>query len=242
MNILVLSATASAINYILTLAEDPHITLHLTDCNPNSPGLHAPGIVPHLIPPASQRESYRQTLDQIIATDEIDLLIPTSDYDISAVVELLQDGWNPPVRMFRPPVNSLRILSDKATLAKTMRSYLPDHIPASFSLDQLHEPLLFPLVVKPRNQSGGKGVSIVHDRESLFNQVALLRERIGDGILVQEYIEGSTHVVVMVYDHEGRVAAALPLVSHLTFFTWGGGRLCGRDHGRRPGAPSFASG
>ncbi|MBF0340007.1 MAG: ATP-grasp domain-containing protein [Magnetococcales bacterium] len=227
MNILVLSATASAINYIRTLTGDPEIILHLTDCNPTCPGLYAAGVVPHLVPRASQKDAYLQALDRIIAKEKIDLLIPTSDYDMAAVMELLHSGWNPPVKLFRPPRESFAILSDKRNLAKTMQSWLPDHIPQSFSLEEIDNLRTFPLVVKPRNQSGGHGVSIVRDRESLLLAVDKLRESIGDALLVQEYIDGSTHVVVMVYDAEGRQVVALPLASHLTFFTWGGGGCAG---------------
>ena len=46
-NVLVLSGTASAINYIKSFAGDPDIRLHVTDADPYCPGLYAPSVTPH---------------------------------------------------------------------------------------------------------------------------------------------------------------------------------------------------
>ena len=50
--VLVLSGTASAINYINSLAHEPGLRLHISDVDPYCPGLYAPGIVPHRLPAA----------------------------------------------------------------------------------------------------------------------------------------------------------------------------------------------
>ena len=51
-NVLVLSGTASAINFINSFAGDPEVRLHITDANPYCPGLYAAGIVAHQLPRA----------------------------------------------------------------------------------------------------------------------------------------------------------------------------------------------
>src|SRR5262245_15113372 len=94
--LLVLSANASAINYIQSLGTDPSVDLHVTDSDRFSPGLYASSVTPHVLPPARDTERYRAAVDRIIKEEGIDALIPTSDYDVEAVVAYLHNGWQPP--------------------------------------------------------------------------------------------------------------------------------------------------
>jgi len=232
MNVLVLSSTAAAINYIRALAPDPAIRLHVTDSNPHSAGLYLPGVRPIVVPPARDHMAYRTALDRIIAKRSIEVLIPTSDYDVAAVMDYLEDGWQPPVALFRPTFSAFKILSHKRRLMERMIVDFPCNTPRTWGSRAEIGPadLRFPLVVKPANESGGKGVAVVEDAVGLDDQVGKIRRWFGDDYVIQEFIPGRTYIVSMVYDHDGSLVVGAAMRSHLTTFTWGGagrsGELC----------------
>jgi predicted ATP-grasp superfamily ATP-dependent carboligase len=226
-NVLILSGTASAINYIKSFAGDPDIRLHVTDSDAYCPGLYAPTVTPHWLPRARDTIRYRQAIDCLLAEQAIDVLIPTSDYDVEGVVHYLHDGWTPSVAMFRPSFESHHVLGHKGRLMAQLSERLPANVPRTWSEPERCRDLTFPLVVKPTAESGGKGVTIVHARADLPAAVARIRELYGEQLVAQEFIPGRTYVSTMVYGQDGRLAIGVGMRSHLTFFTWGGGGCAG---------------
>src|SRR6185437_14938302 len=131
-NVLVLSGTASAINYINSFAGDAAIRLHVTDSDPYCPGLYAASVTAHHLPRARDTDAYRIALDRIIVDHAIDVLIPTSDYDVGAVVDYLHDGWTPQVALFRPALEAHRRLADKRQLTSHLASVRARRVPRSW--------------------------------------------------------------------------------------------------------------
>jgi predicted ATP-grasp superfamily ATP-dependent carboligase len=225
-NVLVLSASASAINVIHALRSRPDIRLFVTDASPYASGLYIEGVTPLLVPRARDLENYRTALERILREHAIDVLLPTSDRDTEGIVELLERGWDPDVRLFRPPYAAFRILSNKQRLMEFLRD-TPARIPRTF---RAGEQVSYPAVVKPQTEGGTKGVHIVRDEAQLQAAVAALRRSYGNDYVVQEYIPGGTgsiHMVLMLYEPAGRLLRAVPMRSSLTFMTWGGGGNAG---------------
>jgi hypothetical protein len=227
INVMVLSGTASAINYIKSFSGDPEIRLHVTDSDPYCPGLYAPGVTPHVVPRARDTSRYRVALDRLTAECSIDVLIPTSDYDVEAVVEYLHDGWMPKPLLFRPAHGACRLLGHKGRLMARVAEHLPAVTSRTRSSVEETDDLLFPVVVKPTAESGGRGISIVRERNDLPAAVARVRALFEDRFVIQEFIPGRTYVATLVYNNEGKLAIAVAMRSHRTFFTWGGGGCAG---------------
>lgn len=227
-NLLVLSATAAAINFIHALRDVPGLRLFVTDSNRFAPGLYWPWVTPIVIPRARDRAPYRDALDRAIADHRIDVLIPTSDYDVEGVVALLDGGWNPPVRMFKPTQRQFDNLGHKAQLMEVMSRALPRHVPRTWRTP-LPPPgdLPFPLVAKPIGLSGGRGVAIVQRPDQLAGVVEKLEREHGDNFVLQEFVPGGTCVLTMIYDVDGRQVVSVSMRSTLTIFTWGGGGFAG---------------
>jgi predicted ATP-grasp superfamily ATP-dependent carboligase len=226
INVLVLSASASAINVIASLSRSPDLRLFVTDSSPFACGLYRAGVVPLLVPRARDLESYRTALDRIVQRCAIDLIVPTSDRDIEGIVELLHRGWNPRAKVFRPPYCAYRVLSNKARLAERVStSDVP--VPGVYSSPDTVE---FPAVVKPVTEGGTRGVRIVHTRAQLASAIEQVRHAYGAEYVLQEYIPGGTgsvHVVTLLYDHTGQLIGAVAMRSSVTFMTWGGGGNAG---------------
>jgi predicted ATP-grasp superfamily ATP-dependent carboligase len=226
-NVLVLSGTASAINYINSLAGDADIRLHVTDADPYCPGLYAAGVTPHVVPRARDTARYRAALDGLLAEENIDVLIPTSDYDVEGVIEYVRDGWVPKVAMFRPSYAAFHVLGHKGRLMARLAGRMPAVVPKTWTEPDTARDLAFPVVVKPTGESGGKGVTVVLHRDDLPSAVARVRALYGDDFVVQQFIPGRTYVVTMIYEQQGQLAIGVAMRSHQTFFTWGGGGCAG---------------
>jgi carbamoyl-phosphate synthase large subunit len=226
-NILILSGTASAINYINSLVHDSDVRLHVTDSNAYCPGLYFPGVIPHWMPRARDTQRYRAELDRLLADHAIDVLIPTSDYDAEGVMHYLREGWAPMVAMFRPSYDAFHVLSDKGRLMARVRERMPAVVPLTCADEQAAQELAMPVVVKPIGESGGKGVSIVRQRGDLAAAVQRVQGLFGNRFVIQQFIPGRTYVATMVYDQEGRLVCGVGMRSHRTFFTWGGGGCAG---------------
>jgi predicted ATP-grasp superfamily ATP-dependent carboligase len=224
---MVLSGTASAINYIKSFAGDPDIGLHVTDADPYCPGLYAPSVTPHWLPRARDTGAYRTALDRLLIENQIDVLIPTSDYDVEGVVRYLESGWKSKVAMFRPSYNAFNVLSHKGHLMGHLAKHLPSVVPLTWTDDAKPDDLTFPVVLKPSGESGGKGVTIVRRRDDLAASIARIRALYANRFVLQQFIPGRTYVATMVYDKMGGLAIGVAMRSHLTFFTWGGGGCAG---------------
>jgi predicted ATP-grasp superfamily ATP-dependent carboligase len=232
MRVLVLSAAASAINVIYALKSDPAVRLFAADMSRFAPGLYVDGVTPVLIPGARNRRRYRAALDAAIVQHAIDVLIPSSDRDVEAVVALLHEGWNPPVQMFRPPFAAQQILAHKDRLMARLSRTMPGIVPRTLGPGEVARAveLGFPLVAKPVDEGGSKGVAIVNTQAALEVELRRLRARFGEAFVLQEFIPGrvgSTYLVLMLYDQEGRLRSATTMQSHLTYLTWGGGGNAG---------------
>lgn len=226
-NVLVLSATASAINYINSYQGRPDICLHLTDSNRYSPGLYAPNVTAHVLPRARDTAAYRSALQSIIERERIDVLIPTSDYDIEAIVHFLHEGWSPDVALFRPELKAFQTLSHKAELMDCIGRIMPEVVPKTASNPDDIGRFSFPVVIKPASESGGKGVTIVEEAGNFAPALARIRALYNDRFLIQEFVPGRTYVCTLVYDQNGNLSVAAAMRSTLTFFTWGGGGCAG---------------
>ena len=226
MNVLVLSATASAINVLLSLKDMPDIKLFVTDADPYAAGLYYTFVTPMVIPRARDLEEYRKALEHILTEHKIDILFPSSDHDMEGVMELISHGWEPNVKMFRPDYKIYRTLSDKLALniELSKNGFL---VPKFFSSN---ESLQFPVVVKPTREGGGKGIYIVDNEQECSLKLAEIRTRFGDSYIIQEYIPGgvgSIYMVVLIYGQDGKIYGESVTQSHRTFYTWGASGTAG---------------
>lgn len=226
LKVLILSATASAINVIKSLQNDTDLRLFVSDISRYASGLYQSGVTPLVVPSARALDKYRAALDDIITKNRIDIIIPTSDRDVESVVTLIHKGWNPSVAMFRPALQAQQLLSNKLALARHVRGH---GLPAPATWESLDE-ATFPAVIKPLREGGGKGVFIAHDRRSAEEAVRRCTEGFGRDYAIQEYVPGgigSTYVSLMLYDQHGVLVANDVMRSSLTYFTWGGGGNAG---------------
>lgn len=221
MNVLVLSAEASAINYIRSLRNRPDVKLFVTDCSRYASGLYEENVTAYVIPRARDLNKYQRAIDQIIENERIDILIPTSDYDMEGTMELIHRGWSPPVARFNPDYHVYRILSHKKEVMETLER-MGFRVPKTYhSVDEIK----FPAVIKPSREAGGKGVYVAANSQDLEKYRAVVDRHYGQDFVIQEYVPGETgsiHVALMLYGNDGQIYGEIVSRSSLTFMTWGG--------------------
>ena len=226
LNILILSSTASAINYKNSLADNKEYRLFFSDASKFAAGLYDERITPVLVPLARDKENYRKALEKIITENKIDMLIPTSDHDMEGVAALLKDGWNPSVKMFKFNTEDFFLYTHKKMLAEKIKELGFN----SIRVFSEKEEVTFPVVIKPTREGGSKGVWIVDNEKDYNEKLTLVKKQFGNDIIIQEYIPGETgsiFVVLLLFGQDKKLYGEVVTQSSLTFMTWGGGGNAG---------------
>ncbi|MBO3697274.1 ATP-grasp domain-containing protein [Roseivirga sp. E12] len=224
--ILILSGTASAVNYKRALGSITDVTLFVTDSSSYAAVLYEPDVTPFVVPLARNIDEYRKALDFIIRKHSIDVLIPTSDHDMEGVMQLLKNGWDPPVSMFKPDFDAYHKLTHKGDLIRSLNK-LEMKLPKLYnSLDEVH----FPIVLKPPREGGSKGVWILNDQDRLIKKYQEVTRVYGEDVVLQEYIPGgagSIYLALLLFDQKGGLRGEVTSRSTSTFMSWGGGGVSG---------------
>jgi len=226
MNVLILSATASAINYRNSLRDREDLTLYFTDISPMASGFYDDKIQPLIIPRSRDFYNYQAALDRIIREKKIDLLIPTSDHDMEGIAHLKKQGWQPNVKWFTFDPDLLNLYTHKYKVIERLQDL-------NFTVPRLYKneaEYTFPLVIKPTREGGSKGVYIIENPNDLATRKAEITGLYGDDIVIQEFVPGDTgsiFVCLLLYGNDGQVYGEAVSYSTLTFMTWGGGGNAG---------------
>jgi len=224
--ILILSGTASAVNYVKSLDSIQGLSLFVTDASRYASLLYSSEITPFVIPLARNSKEYQKALDAIIEEQSIDVMIPTSDHDMEGVMQLINNGWNPPVLMFKPDFETYHRLTHKGDLVRSLDG-LGLEVPKLYtSLDMVD----FPVVLKPPREGGSKGVWILDNQERLQKKYEEIVQTYGEDVVLQEYIpgeSGSIYLALLLYDQKGELCGEIATRSTSTLMTWGGGGISG---------------
>ncbi len=139
----------------------------------------------HLVPLASEKIEYRQTLNQLCQSFEIQAVLPASEpelnelsqYPLPCDVPLVcqKAGW---IDLYGDKLNCFRALEGKVELASFVDG---GNIEA---VNDLVSQTSFPVVIKSRRSSGSQSLCIAHNHKELKTYLAKTPLP-----LVQEYIE-----------------------------------------------------
>ena len=193
----------SSVSFFNAIAEVP-VAVWMGDIDPHAPGLYLveperrailsrgddPGFVDH-------------TLD-LCRREGIDLLVPTVDSELIPLAERREELAAEGIGLILSPLSALRTCIDKWVLmgacegrVRTPRSALYDE---DFDLADWELPIL----MKPREGSGSRGVIVVREPSDLLGV-----ER-SSGLLVQEYLPGLEYSLDVLASSSGEVRAVVP--------------------------------
>lgn len=143
---------------------------------------------------SGREETYIRAVERICEEEQIDTIFPSFDPHVYVFSKnrgrFERIGVLLPVPEYAVLVTPLdKYLTVRAAEKVGFpcpRTYLPE---TEADLPQISEELGFPLVIKPRFTSAGRGLQIVKDRRELADSARLLRGR-PDMPMIQEYIPG----------------------------------------------------
>ncbi|MEQ8192075.1 MAG: ATP-grasp domain-containing protein [Candidatus Eremiobacterota bacterium] len=178
-----------------------------------SPGFFSKHSSKHYITPSPVLNpvEYVHTLISIIQRENIDVLLPvhsTETLVISKYKEELEKYCHVPCSDY----NTMLQLHDKAKLYDlAVKLGLP--VPLTFSANSydeytaLKKKLKYPVVLKPKTESGSKGVKYANSEAQLDRYVnPIFRESFNNFPLIQEYIKGDGYGVSSIYDYGKLIA------------------------------------
>jgi carbamoyl-phosphate synthase large subunit len=194
----------AAIAAMKSLRAEESVELLAADMDPWAAGLYlVPSWARTLIPAGAAPEFTDVVLAKCFALG-VDVILPTVDAELRPLARARPRFSAAGVDLLLAPAAALDIILDKLVLAehcagvvRVPRTELfgPSVDPASWT---------YPVVVKPREGSGSRGVIIVGSAKEL---AALDRS---PALIVQEFLPGEEYSVDVLADADGRVIASVP--------------------------------
>jgi len=201
--VLVTGAGGPAAVAFLRAVGGSDVELWAADIDPYAAGLYlvAPGRR-HLVPRGDEA-GFVDAVAGLCHVAAIDVLVPTVDTELLPLARRRDELAAAGTIVLAPSVATLERCLDKWQLVEACRGL--GIIPRTAVLDgDVGADWSFPLIVKPRQGSGGRGVALVADPDDL-------RGVPRDGsYLVQEHLPGVEHSLDVLAYADGRVAAVVP--------------------------------
>jgi carbamoyl-phosphate synthase large subunit len=151
----------------------------------------------HRVPAASDGADYVYAIDELCQRDEIDVILPASEVEISVLAQVGQRLPSGTVVVCQP-WHWLRVFGDKLGCMRALEKHLRLAAFADSAdneaVAELVQRIGFPLVVKARHSSGSRGVMIVRTADELATCIAESPPSV-----VQEFVD----------DHEGEFSVGV---------------------------------
>ncbi|HQE50090.1 MAG TPA: ATP-grasp domain-containing protein [Fervidobacterium sp.] len=170
-----------------------------TDINPLSAGLYLADR--GYIVPAADDSRFMSSIVEIIHNDDIEVILPTSGFDIVPYSQNKEELRNLGV----VPVISDYSAIESCTNKLKFYSLLKNHFELPYTSPEISEINDFPCIVKPIYGKGSRNVFLCSDLHELTQITSKY-----DGMLVQEYLPGKEYTVDVMSDLEGHALFAIP--------------------------------
>ncbi|MBU0506838.1 MAG: ATP-grasp domain-containing protein [bacterium] len=154
--------------------------------------------------PAYTEENYLQELEKVCQTENINYILPQTDRDCNfmATHKSFIEAWGLTILM--PDEDVVTLLNDKLK-AQTFFEKQGFLIPKNYPIDQLQAITNYPVIIKPRKDSGSAHVYIAHDQEELTAFIKRVPHPV-----VEEYIDGVEYTVDGVTNEDGSLIGLVP--------------------------------
>jgi len=158
-----------------------------TDIDPLAAGIYFSD--KHYMVPLYVEENYLDALKEICLAEKIAFIIPQTDRDciyFSDHKDIIE-SWGPKILMPRP--QKVKLLNDK----KLCHEFLKEHnilIPRNYSEKEIDHIKVYPLIVKPRKDSGSANIRVVRDKNELASALKYV-----DCPVIEEFIEGEEFTI-----------------------------------------------
>jgi carbamoyl-phosphate synthase large subunit len=194
----------AAIAAMKSLRAVDSVELLAADMDPWAAGLYlVPSWARTLIPAGAAPGFTDAVLARCLALG-VNVVLPTVDAELRPLARAREQFAAAGIDLLLAPVAALDVILDKLRLAEHCAGVV--HVPRTevFGPDLDPASWTYPVVVKPREGSGSRGVVIVGSAAEL---AALDRSAV---LIVQEFLPGEEYSVDVLADADGRVIASVP--------------------------------
>jgi carbamoyl-phosphate synthase large subunit len=194
----------AAIAAMKSLRADDSVELLAADMDPWAAGLYLVPTWARTLIPAGAAPGFAAALLKRCLTLGVDIVLPTVDAELrplaAAKAKFAADG----IELLLAPAAALDVILDKLILAQHCADVV--RVPRTEVFGPLVDPAqwTYPVIVKPRQGSGSRGVVIVGSAAEL---AALDRSA---ELIIQEFLPGEEYSVDVLADAGGRVVASVP--------------------------------
>lgn len=143
----------------------------------------------HYMVPKYVDESYPAALKEICLAERINFIIPQTDRDCNYFADHkdIIESWGPKILM--PSPDKVKTLNDK----KLCQDFFREHnflVPKTYSENEIDNIKQYPLLIKPRMNSGSANVRMARNRNELVSALKYV-----DCPIIEEFIEGEESTV-----------------------------------------------
>lgn len=186
------------------LDTNPSYELHAADASPLASGLF---LVPqgrrHVVP-LGKSPHFVNSVGEICRGSSIDLVIPTVDSELLPMARSRARFVSHGTRVAVSPIAGLQACEDKVRLTRVLEGLIPTAPTEIWTGQTIPADWRHPLVAKPRQGSGARGVLIIREPAELGSLPA-------DGsYLIMEYLPGPEYSVDVFRTRRGAILAAVP--------------------------------
>ncbi len=175
-------------------------TLFAADIEKEAAGLYLVPFEQRVLLPRGDAPEYVETLLDFALANRIDLVIPTVESEIGALDNHREEFASHGVKLAMVPSKVLDCGLDKLLLGRELPGIAVPTYSMAEALDAVTE---FPVIVKPRQGSGSRGIRLVESRKEL----EALADR--EDLLTQTYLPGTEYSVDVYATQTGVVRAAV---------------------------------
>lgn len=230
--ILVTAAGAPpGLNTLRVLSREENYKLIAVDADQYACGLYANKVTPYVVPFA-HKENYIQTLLNICKKEKVNVLLPCYEKETIKISKNRYLFEQQGTRLLLPPHETVLACCDKFKTAQQARKAGIPH-PKTYLIQENSDlkrlDLAFPLVVKPVQGSGARGIEYPQNQKELFQSFQRLKKDHGP-LLVQELIpggDGSVYVCALLYDKQHQLKASFTSRSLKAMYRTGGPAIVG---------------
>jgi carbamoyl-phosphate synthase large subunit len=202
ITVLITGAGGAALPFLIQDLQKKGIRVLAADMDPLATGLlfADKGFI---IPPGKS-DLFLPKISEICESEKVDVLIPLVDEELVKSASLV----NGSVDVLLPQKEFVEICLDKYLLMKKLDEN-EIRVPYTILANENPEHFKFPVVLKPRQGRGSRGVQILHSLEELH--IALKNtDYASEDMIIQDYIGGTEFTVSVVIWKDGIVQAVVP--------------------------------
>jgi carbamoyl-phosphate synthase large subunit len=194
----------AAIAAMKSLRAEESVELLAADIDPWAAGLYLVPSWARTLIPAGAAPDFTDALMARCLTLGVDVILPTVDAELRPLAYARERFNAAGIDLLLAPAAALDIILDKLTLAEHCVGVV--RVPRTELFEGAVDPAswTYPVVVKPREGSGSRGVIIV---DSAAQLAALDRS---PSLIVQDFLPGEEYSVDVLADATGRVVASVP--------------------------------